>query len=85
MNSASSLVVKTPEVVRSRPWSLHLTQMLVHWPQADVGLKRSVLGDGVSGNTDAIYMEAAPEGLCQELSQLEMFMDDKKQPKDQAR
>ena len=49
-----------------------------------MGLEGSGLGTGLREDRDIIYVEAVDGGQCQELSQLEMFIDDKNQPKAQA-
>lgn len=71
-------------MVGSVPRSLQHPQMLLHCPQAAVALEGSGLGTGLPGDRDIIYVEVVCGGQCQELSQLEMFVDDKKQPKAQA-
>lgn len=50
-------------------------------PQAAVGLEGSGLRSGIPGDRDVLHIEVVCEGWCQEFSHLEMFMEDKKQPK----
>lgn len=66
------------------PGSLQLLQMLLHCPRGALGLEGSGLGTGLPGERDIIYVQVVCGGWCQELSQLEMFVDDKKQPKAQG-
>lgn len=66
------------------PGSLQLPRVLLHCPRAAGGLEGSGLGTGLPGDRDMIYVDAVHGWQCQELSQLEMFIDDKKQPKAQA-
>lgn len=66
------------------PGSLKLPRMLLHFPQAAVRLEGSGLSTGIPGDRDIIHIEAVCEGWCQELSHLEMFVEDKKQPEAQA-
>lgn len=58
---------------------MRLPQMLFHCPQAAVGLEGPGLRTGLPGDRDIIYVEAVCGGWRQELSELEMFRDDKRQ------
>lgn len=53
--------------------------MLFHCPQVAVGLEGPGLRTGLPGDRDKIYVEAVCGGWRQELSELEMFRDDKRQ------
>lgn len=66
------------------PGSLQLPQRFLHCLQAAVGLGGSGLRTGFPGDGDIILVEAIRGGCCQGLSQLEMFIGDKKQLKAQA-
>jgi len=66
------------------PGSLQLPQMFLHCPQAAMRLEESGLGARLPGDRDIIYVEAVHGGWCEELSELEMFIEDEKQPKAQA-
>lgn len=60
------------------PGSVKLPRMLFHFPQSAVGLEGSGLRTGIPGIRDIIHIKVVCEGWCQELSHLEMFVEDKK-------